>query len=276
VVCCASSADMSLSALRRAGATGTPVCRTVRVTARPCTSLRVPITHGAHWQMPCLYMVHGLRLRHVLKQTCNPACRLAGRPQLQVVAAQQTEQPPSANSNTTDGSAAARQMLGMKGAALETDKFKIRVQLTKPVTWVPLIWGGCQPACQRGSHPAAASTDMATSAADKTVLGATTEPGAPCLQSTHCSSMLCHPQHVIRALQMGHSILLAAVQGSVRAPAYPHHAAGFWVNINGQRSRHAWLIGHPPPPSRPPVAAAAHAPHRCGVRRCGQRQLRVE
>ena len=28
-----------------------------------------------------------------------------------------------------------------KGAALETDKFKIRVQLTKPVTWVPLIWG---------------------------------------------------------------------------------------------------------------------------------------
>jgi chlorophyll synthase len=36
---------------------------------------------------------------------------------------------------------AARQMLGMKGAALETDKFKIRVQLTKPVTWIPLIWG---------------------------------------------------------------------------------------------------------------------------------------
>jgi 4-hydroxybenzoate polyprenyltransferase len=34
-------------------------------------------------------------------------------------------------------------MLGMKGAALETDMFKIRVQLTKPVTWVPLIWGEC-------------------------------------------------------------------------------------------------------------------------------------
>lgn len=32
-------------------------------------------------------------------------------------------------------------MLGMKGAAEETDKWKIRVQLTKPVTWVPLIWG---------------------------------------------------------------------------------------------------------------------------------------
>lgn len=36
---------------------------------------------------------------------------------------------------------AARQMMGMKGAALETDVNKIRVQLMKPVTWIPLIWG---------------------------------------------------------------------------------------------------------------------------------------
>ena len=40
-----------------------------------------------------------------------------------------------------DGSSAARQMLGMKGASDETDIWKIRVQLTKPVTWIPLIWG---------------------------------------------------------------------------------------------------------------------------------------
>jgi len=32
-------------------------------------------------------------------------------------------------------------MMGMKGAALETDVNKIRVQLMKPVTWIPLIWG---------------------------------------------------------------------------------------------------------------------------------------
>ena len=32
-------------------------------------------------------------------------------------------------------------MLGMKGASDETDIWKIRVQLTKPVTWIPLIWG---------------------------------------------------------------------------------------------------------------------------------------
>nr|CAD1839830.1 unnamed protein product [Ananas comosus var. bracteatus] len=33
------------------------------------------------------------------------------------------------------------QLLGIKGAAQETDKWKIRLQLTKPVTWAPLIWG---------------------------------------------------------------------------------------------------------------------------------------
>ncbi len=33
------------------------------------------------------------------------------------------------------------QLLGMKGAGAETNKWKIRLQLTKPVTWVPLVWG---------------------------------------------------------------------------------------------------------------------------------------
>jgi hypothetical protein len=36
---------------------------------------------------------------------------------------------------------AMNQLLGMKGAALETNKWKIRLQLMKPVTWAPLIWG---------------------------------------------------------------------------------------------------------------------------------------
>ena len=34
-----------------------------------------------------------------------------------------------------------RQLLGFKGAAETDDVWKIRVQLTKPGTWVPLIWG---------------------------------------------------------------------------------------------------------------------------------------
>ncbi|XXG44328.1 hypothetical protein AAC387_Pa01g4162 [Persea americana] len=33
------------------------------------------------------------------------------------------------------------QLLGIKGAKQETDIWKIRLQLTKPVTWPPLVWG---------------------------------------------------------------------------------------------------------------------------------------
>ncbi|KAK6943477.1 UbiA prenyltransferase family [Dillenia turbinata] len=39
------------------------------------------------------------------------------------------------------GGSSFNQLLGIKGAAQETNKWKIRLQLTKPVTWPPLIWG---------------------------------------------------------------------------------------------------------------------------------------
>lgn len=43
---------------------------------------------------------------------------------------------------TADRSAKARQLLGMKGAQSgETSIWKIRLQLMKPITWIPLIWG---------------------------------------------------------------------------------------------------------------------------------------
>jgi chlorophyll synthase len=71
-----------------------------------------------------------------------------------------------AKASTTDSkkaanNSAARQMLGMKGAALETDLFKIRVQLTKPVTWVPLIWGVVCGAAASGSYVWNDPTDVA-------------------------------------------------------------------------------------------------------------------
>ncbi len=41
-----------------------------------------------------------------------------------------------------DRSAKTRQLLGMKGAQSgETSIWKIRLQLMKPITWIPLIWG---------------------------------------------------------------------------------------------------------------------------------------
>ncbi len=44
--------------------------------------------------------------------------------------------------NRGDRTAKTRQMLGMKGAQPgETNIWKIRLQLMKPITWIPLIWG---------------------------------------------------------------------------------------------------------------------------------------
>lgn len=47
----------------------------------------------------------------------------------------------------------ARQLLGMKGAAAgETSIWKIRLQLMKPITWIPLIWGVVCGAASSGNY----------------------------------------------------------------------------------------------------------------------------
>ncbi|KYC39159.1 chlorophyll synthase ChlG [Scytonema hofmannii PCC 7110] len=52
-----------------------------------------------------------------------------------------------------DRSAKTRQLLGMKGAAPgETSIWKIRLQLMKPITWIPLIWGVVCGAASSGNY----------------------------------------------------------------------------------------------------------------------------
>jgi chlorophyll synthase len=52
-----------------------------------------------------------------------------------------------------DRSAKTRQLLGMKGAAPgETSIWKIRLQLMKPITWIPLIWGVVCGAASSGEY----------------------------------------------------------------------------------------------------------------------------
>jgi len=46
----------------------------------------------------------------------------------------------------------ARQLLGMKGAAGTTSIWKLRLQLMKPVTWIPLIWGVICGAAASGNY----------------------------------------------------------------------------------------------------------------------------
>src|SRR5512136_2017570 len=53
----------------------------------------------------------------------------------------------------TDRSGKTRQLLGMKGAAGgETSIWKIRLQLMKPITWIPLIWGVVCGAASSGEY----------------------------------------------------------------------------------------------------------------------------
>lgn len=68
----------------------------------------------------------------------------------------------SQTSSTTDS--AARQLLGMKGASGETNKWKVRLQLMKPVTWIPLVWGVACGAAASGNYHWNDPTDIAKAA----------------------------------------------------------------------------------------------------------------
>ena len=56
------------------------------------------------------------------------------------------------NQQVKDGSADFRQLLGVRGAASTTELWKIRLQLTKPVTWIPLVWGVMCGAAASGNY----------------------------------------------------------------------------------------------------------------------------
>ena len=56
-------------------------------------------------------------------------------------------------SQSEDKSAKTRQMLGMKGASTEAASiWKIRLQLMKPITWIPLMWGVVCGAASSGEY----------------------------------------------------------------------------------------------------------------------------
>ena len=55
--------------------------------------------------------------------------------------------------DSSDRGSKTRQLLGMKGAASgETSLWEIRLQLMKPVTWVPLMWGVLCGAASSGGY----------------------------------------------------------------------------------------------------------------------------
>jgi len=52
----------------------------------------------------------------------------------------------------TDEKGGLKQLLGIRGASETDDIWKIRLQLTKPVTWIPLIWGVICGAAASGNY----------------------------------------------------------------------------------------------------------------------------
>ena len=59
----------------------------------------------------------------------------------------------SSPSNINEKSSKTRQLLGMKGASAgETSIWKLRLQLMKPITWIPLIWGVVCGAASSGGY----------------------------------------------------------------------------------------------------------------------------
>ena len=110
-----------------------------------------------------LLLVAGLALAHGyvaplgFARSSSPALRrralapLAQQPSTDDVKASET------NAEAEDGSGGIRQLLGLKGAKEATGEeflnWKIRLQLTKPATWVPLIWGvACGAAASGNFH----------------------------------------------------------------------------------------------------------------------------
>ncbi|GAB4815556.1 hypothetical protein N2152v2_002602 [Parachlorella kessleri] len=75
---------------------------------------------------PCLPQIRGLRGVTRAQTTDNQAEKVANQAREQEVFL---------------GVKGNAQLLGMKGADKETNIWKIRLQLMKPVTWIPLIWG---------------------------------------------------------------------------------------------------------------------------------------
>jgi chlorophyll synthase len=60
---------------------------------------------------------------------------------------------PTEEAATVSRNAKTRQLLGMKGAASgETSIWKIRLQLMKPITWIPLMWGVICGAASSGEY----------------------------------------------------------------------------------------------------------------------------
>lgn len=117
------------------------------------SSTRLALALSLVLAAPCagLHATVGRAARPALSHGASPAFR-ADRISMKERRAAET------NAEVKDGSGGVRQLLGLKGASADDGKsflnWKIRLQLMKPATWVPLIWGVACGAAASGNYHA--------------------------------------------------------------------------------------------------------------------------
>ena len=114
----------------------------------------------AHLCGACHAFASSSHLQPVARVLAPPSARAAAaeskRPRLASISMQTEPKAAETNAEAEDGSGGIRQLLGLKGAS-EADRdapfnWKIRLQLMKPATWVPLIWGVACGAAASGNY----------------------------------------------------------------------------------------------------------------------------
>ncbi|KAK4771298.1 hypothetical protein SAY87_031830 [Trapa incisa] len=96
--------------------------------------------------IPCMRLSHTGIVKSRAQWARRPVALSFTRRRLTVRAAEKETETNEVQSQAPDKVPAKcgssfNQLLGIKGASQETNLWKIRLQLTKPVTWPPLVWG---------------------------------------------------------------------------------------------------------------------------------------
>lgn len=92
-----------------------------------------------------------------LRNPAHPTAHLPALRRASPIVLQTEPKASETNAEAEDGSGGVRQLLGLKGAANAEKSFlnwKIRLQLCKPATWIPLIWGVACGAAASGNYHA--------------------------------------------------------------------------------------------------------------------------
>lgn len=99
----------------------------------------------------------------ITRHRSNGAARTKRRLQIGMSATPEAPKDEKTTTTTETGDSGVRQLLGVKGATETTSKWRLRLQLMKPVTWVPLIWGVTCGAAASGNFHWSDPVDIAKS-----------------------------------------------------------------------------------------------------------------